>query len=110
MAKYFDQVDFSAEHIYSSGDFLYKRVITNTATVKSSAGFIERIILGNTAPTTVKIYDTSTILSTSLGLIRNTVSKVSFASAPSSFNIGAKCSKGIRVLISTASDLTFLYR
>lgn len=93
------------------GNFSYVRVIRTTATVKSSAGYLNRVVIGNTTPVTMRIYDSTTIVASSRqGTIINTVTKMQFTSAPQSISLDMKFTKGIRVVFSTPSDVTFSYR
>ena len=95
------------------GNFTLSRQITNTGTVKSSAGFLNRITVNKLTQTTIRIYDTTTILSTRTAAMRGTISEVVIPAGNLQFvrlPYQGKFTKGLRILLTTATDITISYR
>lgn len=110
MPTYFDQVDFGESLILPNRS---KNVITNTVTIKSSAGVLNRVVLNRVTQTSIRIYDTSTILSTRNEVMRNTISHVIIPAGNTQFPVlpyQVRFTRGLRVLITTASDVTFSFK
>lgn len=113
MPTYFDQFDFGSSHLKADGDYSVVNQIRATSSVKASAGFLNRIVVNRVTGTTIKIYDTTTIISSSKLVIRGTVGQVVIPGSNTALitlPYQVKFTKGLRILFTTATDLTISYR
>lgn len=95
------------------GNWLGANFIKATGTVKSSAGFLNKVVVNRVTMTTIRIYDTTTIISTRNEVMRNTVGMVVIPSGNAQFitlPYERKFTRGLRFLMTTNSDLSFSYR
>ena len=95
------------------GNFSGLNFIKATGTVKSSAGFLNNVVINRVTQTTLRIYDTTTILSTTLEVMRNTVGTLVIPAGNTQFiqlPYQRKFTRGLRFLMTTTSDLSFSFR
>lgn len=105
--------ELNSEDVLFIANNRFKNVVTNTVTIKSSTGFLSHVIVNKVTQTTIRIYDTTTILSTRTAVMRNTVSNVVVPAGNTQFLVlpyNIRFTRGLRVLITTASDLTFSFK